>query len=754
MNTYKVEQEVEIPRIERVVGQSPFRCVYVMNQGYRNIHDHLVDELELLKLRIRRLLLIRQTGRPESPPRPFKGLVVSDEEVEQLLGNHPIHPESHEDIRRMTEEIDLWTRQIQSKREWSQKKGLRLPLDHLSQTFSLSPLEEQCILLCLALECDCRYEKLYAYLQDDLNCKYPTADLAMQLLCSTGEERRLLQLALLPSSVLFRSQILRFEPGTGSIYKRALYLEEGVLSFLLGGEQLDRQIESFVDLFHEDDRPDELIAGQEIQSKLRRFTGKQGIYYLWGPAGSGKTLHVRHLSAFLKRPLLIAHLDRMFMPLDRFREILQLLFREARLRNAVLCFANVHTLIEESDPSLKESRMPQGSLHTLLRQIPSFPGMIFMLADRVWKPSGFHHSVAFLAVELKAPDQLDRIRLWETFAQEYQFVSPLDWAALAGKFRFTAGQIREALMTAQTLANWNPSDRSGESPIHSKDLHQACLSVSDHKLADKATRIRLNYRWEELVLPRAQKEQLKSACNHVRYRHIVYGQWGFEQKLPYGKGLSMLFAGPPGTGKTMAAQVVAQELQLELYKIDLSQVVSKYVGETEKNLRQVYQEAQRSNAILFFDECDALFGKRSDVKDSHDRYANIQTAFLLQKAEEYDGISILATNLSKHIDDAFLRRFTYVIDFPFPDGEYREIIWRSMFTQDTPVSDDIDFEFLSTQFEIAGGNIKNIVVAAAFLAAEQSEPIGMKHLIHAAKQEMQKIGKLLFQDALGTYSGF
>jgi len=244
------------------------------------------------------------------------------------------------------------------------------------------------------------------------------------------------------------------------------------------------------------------------------------------------------------------------------------------------------------------------------------------------------------------------------------------------------------------------------------------------------------------VLPPEQLGQLKDICNRAKYRHIVYGDWGFDRKLSLGKGLNALFSGPPGTGKTMAAEVIANELNLDLYKIDLSQVVSKYIGETEKNLDKIFTEAQNSNAILFFDEADALFGKRSEVKDAHDRYANIEIGYLLQKMEEYDGITILATNLRKNMDEAFIRRIQVIIEFPFPDEEYRKLIWEVTFPTETPINDDVKFDILAREIKLAGGNIKNIALAAAFYAAGDGGIIQMPHLIYAARQEYQKIGRM------------
>jgi len=221
-----------------------------------------------------------------------------------------------------------------------------------------------------------------------------------------------------------------------------------------------------------------------------------------------------------------------------------------------------------------------------------------------------------------------------------------------------------------------------------------------------------------------------------------------------GKGLNVIFAGPSGTGKTMSAGIIAGELRMDLYKIDLSTVVSKYIGETEKNLERIFTEAGESNAILFFDEADSLFGKRSEVKDAHDRYANIETGYLLQKMEEYDGIVVLATNLRKNLDEAFIRRMHFIIEFPFPEEEDRYEIWRRVFPKAVPLGEDVDLRFMARQFKMSGGNIKNIALAAAFLAAgdEQENPtIGMNQLIRATRREYQKLGKLCTESDFGPY---
>jgi SpoVK/Ycf46/Vps4 family AAA+-type ATPase len=246
-------------------------------------------------------------------------------------------------------------------------------------------------------------------------------------------------------------------------------------------------------------------------------------------------------------------------------------------------------------------------------------------------------------------------------------------------------------------------------------------------------------------------EQLREICNYVKYYHTVYGDWGFDRKLSLGKGLNVLFAGPSGTGKTMAADIMANELGLDIYKIDLSAIVSKYIGETEKNLDRIFQEGQTSNAILFFDEADALFGKRSEVRDSHDRYANIEMAYLLQKMDEYEGMVILATNLRKNMDEAFARRMHFAVEFPIPEEADRYRIWQNIFPIETPLTTTIDLSFLALQFKITGGNIKNIALSAAFLAARDGGGITMENIIWATKREFQKLGKLCNESDFAQY---
>jgi hypothetical protein len=280
-------------------------------------------------------------------------------------------------------------------------------------------------------------------------------------------------------------------------------------------------------------------------------------------------------------------------------------------------------------------------------------------------------------------------------------------------------------------------------------LWQECRNQARPRLDELAQHLDSDANWHDLVLPEQPYQLLREIARHARQRAKVYESWGFARKGARGLGLSALFAGPSGTGKTLAAEVLAAELQLDLYRIDLSQVVSKYIGETEKNLRQVFDAAESGGVVLLFDEADALFGKRSEVKDSHDRYANIEISYLLQRMETYRGLAILTTNLKSALDTAFLRRIRFIVQFPFPDAGQRAEIWRRVFPAATP-NEGLDVTKLA-RLNLAGGNIRNIALNAAFLAADTNEPVRMDHLLRAARSECAKLEKLLTDAEIGGW---
>jgi SpoVK/Ycf46/Vps4 family AAA+-type ATPase len=349
-----------------------------------------------------------------------------------------------------------------------------------------------------------------------------------------------------------------------------------------------------------------------------------------------------------------------------------------------------------------------------------------------------------LTVDLPDPDPGTGAELWQAAlgSDIEQGLGPL-----LEQFRFGPHGVHEAAAQARVLAEL----RGGaDAEPTMGDLWTACRAHAGHDLGGLAHHLSGSADWDQLVLPDEAVAQLREIVAQVRNRGTVYGEWGWERRLGRGRGISALFSGPPGTGKTMAAEILADSLDLDLYRIDLSQVVSKYIGETEKNLARLFDAAERGGAILLFDEADALFGKRTEVKDSHDRYANIEINYLLQRMEDYRGLAILASNRKADLDDAFMRRIRFVVTFPFPDPASRLKIWQVILPAGVPTN-DLDPRVLA-RLDIAGGNIKNVALNASFLAADEGVPVGMDHVMQSARQEYQKIEKLVSRSEFGEYS--
>ena len=352
-------------------------------------------------------------------------------------------------------------------------------------------------------------------------------------------------------------------------------------------------------------------------------------------------------------------------------------------------------------------------------------------------------AVESYTVKVGLPALEEQLILWQTMSREYSLAPDADLAELTGEFELTPAAVKKALRCASLLA--------GSRTLTMGDIKNGCYRSFGADMGSKAVRINSVFDWDDLVLPAHSKELLQAACDQVRLRHKVFDGWGFGRKMPYGKSVSMIFTGSPGTGKTMAAQIVAKELGMDIYRISLANVVSKYIGETEKNLNEIFDNAKQSHVILFFDEADALFSRRTEVKDSNDKYSNMEAAFLLQKIEEFSGVVILATNLVQNFDEAFKRRMRFIIDFPFPDADRRRELWKRAFPKKAPLG-NIDFEFLVSHYELSGSNIRNIALHSAFLAASGTEePIGMKHIMAALRNEYAKSGKAFTRAEAGEY---
>ncbi|MFC4808130.1 ATP-binding protein [Paenibacillus sp. GCM10023250] len=650
-------------------------------------------------------------------------------------------------------EYNVLEARIRSRTIASMKAGVQLALPYLSQLFRLSDIEQSLLIIALAPELDSSYARQYANIQKDAARTTPTVDLAVQLLRTVQTGRILAQAIVDPSAKLMKFQLLRFrepDPSHG-LRSRSLYVDSPIVNYLIGMEQLDGRLGTAAYFAERPPDPDSDWLHDRLLGRMQHLIqtqltpsgalNRKVLFVFSGEAGSWKRRCAEAVCRELGISLLVGDVAKLLQHPMTFADCLFLLCREAHLHPAALCLLHTDSLFAHPD------RHPQ-EIAAFMDTMELFPNLTFVLGTRAWPAlqSSGHESLIHVAFELPGPEL--RRTLWQRMAVQVPLEESVDLDAVADKFRFTPGRIQHALNMARNLALWRD-------PVHArvsmKDLQVSCNAESNHSLGHLADPLTPAGTLQDLILPPDQMKRLQEIIDQVKYRSVVHEAWGFRKKLSRGRGINILLHGPPGTGKTMAAEVIANELGMDLYRINLSQVVSKYIGETEKNLHAIFQGAEDSYAILFFDEADALFGKRTEVKDALDRHANTEIAYLLQQMEEYDGITILATNLYHNMDAAFIRRMQHCIEFPIPDDRQRSEIWKAMFPSEAPRHGNIDYEFLARQFKISGGHIKNVVLSAAFLAAKEGQAIGMEHLVRAIKREMDKTGKLTSKEDFGIY---
>ncbi len=693
---------------------------------------HLQAELAridvLLKRAVRRWQLAGQ-----DQDDAFRGLYVSDGEASALLerpfasgwGDTVSLDEREE--RAYADALDRASRRVQSVMEEAAREGVPLRLVHLTQVFGLDRFDLDTFLIALAPSLDLRYEKLYGYLQDDVTRKLPTVDLVLNLLSPPGTERLTLLPGFSPEAPLFRNHLVELtDPDTETpppLLRRALLVDDAIVFWLLGRYRPHSRLGKDAMLSAPQGAEITWMLPERILPIIERVTSQKPVLALYGPDKVAQFAVANFAARSRGRVMLTvdvgAVIDRGVLPPMAVR----LALRDARLNGAIpFLFGWDACLVDGSPP-------PE-----LLAEVLAYPEVVVLGSRELWRPVEAPRDRNILWVELPVPGYAQRKVIWSHYLGDE---GKVDVSALAGQFALTTGQIRDAVATARDAAAQRGT------PMQEADLFAAARAHSNIRLASLARKIVPRYGWEDLVLPEDQIALLREIVNMVRGRPLVLETWGVGKKLASSSGVTVLFAGPSGTGKTMAAEVIANELKLDLYKIDLSTVVSKYIGETEKNLERIFTEAQASNAILFFDEADALFGKRSEVRDAHDRYANIEISYLLQALEDHDGVVIMATNLFGNLDSAFVRRMHFVIHFPFPDEGMRRRIWETVFPREAPLAPDVDFSDLGKRFQITGGHIRNIAVAAAFLAADDGKVITQKHILHAARREFQKMGKLV-----------
>jgi AAA+ superfamily predicted ATPase len=586
-------------------------------------------------------------------------------------------------------------------------------LEILSRTFGLSTFERAILLLCAGIELDSSLAESCAAAHGVSTRSYPTFSLSLAAFPSAHWS------ALNPAAPLRHWRLIEVvhQPGA-PLTISPLRIDERVLHFLTGLQYLDERLAGLLLPMEpaEDLVPSHAALASLIAATWSRSERRVPAIHLSGPDEITKRNIAAAGCAEAGLQVYALAADQIPANASELDGLMRLWERESALTSSAL-YLEAET-VEAGDVK---------AFAQVSRLLDRLQGPVILSTRDRWKPLRRRSKV----VDVGKPTASERRRAWQDLlgTAGVQVDGPLD--SVVEQFNLSVPAIRAAVTEALET---NPEGRDMVQALWDASRMQART-----RMEDLAQRIEPVASWDDLVLPDSEKTLLRAIVSHVTHRATVHEAWGFGEASSRGLGINALFAGTSGTGKTMAAEVLAHALRLDLYRIDLSSVVSKYIGETEKNLRRVFDAAEDGGAFLFFDEADALFGKRSEVKDSHDRYANIEISYLLQRMESYRGLAVLATNMRNAMDPAFLRRIRFVVNFPFPEFAQRAEIWRRIFPRKTPTG-TVNVQMLA-RLALTGGNIRSIAMNAAFRAAEEGAPVDMAHLARAARDEFVKMEK-------------
>ena len=589
----------------------------------------------------------------------------------------------------------------------------------LARSLEFGDFESYLLLLAAAPALDPAFAQAFAELHDDSRRDHVTLGLALALFASgAGEQRLLAADVLLPDGPLRALQLVDVaDDETTPLVSRRISVDERMTGFVRGANRIDARLRPLMHELPPGRTAPETSAA--IDALAERFEESPAANILTADEGAG-TEFAQQLAAVLDVRLCALDAHRMAeLPPQARLKIVRLLAREALLGRLAL-------VVNAADPA---------AAAVAAEIADGFGGVLLVVG-----PEPLSTYPQLQVVRVPATSRGDQAAAWHATLARYGQSLNGEVDAIVQQFELTGAEIDETVARALEL---------GDGAITGETLRWACRERPTPALDSIARRIEPAFDWDDMVVSSDVREQLRELADQVEQRSLVYETWGFGAQLVRGRGITALFSGPSGVGKTMAAEVLARHLDLELRRIDLAGITSKWVGETSKNVRRIFDVAERSGAILFFDEADALFGQRTEVRDSHDRYANVEVDYLLQRMEEYTGLAILATNRRDALDAAFLRRLRFAIDFPFPTVEDRRRIWEHVFPTQAAL-DEVDYGCLA-RLELSGGNIRSIAVNAAFLAARYRAAIGMPHLARAASREYAKLGKPMTAADLGPY---
>ncbi|MCX4736531.1 ATP-binding protein [Streptomyces sp. NBC_01363] len=699
-----------------------------MTQGTRGVREpadtstavieDLWEQLIQIEQRVRNAVALRRAADPQ-PDDPYRGQYLTPEAAARIV-----------------ESRDAFAPVPAHGSEPSPQSPPGSRIRQLAEDFGLMPLDIDLLLVAMAPDIDNRFERLYGYLNDDLTRRRPTIGLALDLCglpaASSGRFR------FSPSAPLVAGGLLEVLEADRPLLSRVLRVPDRITAHLLGDDEIDGRLRGLVRAVAHAEEPD---TGPEALRVAAALGTGSGLVHLLDRGGDPGRLAVEALLAAGRRALVVDIAALAALPEPA--EVVRTLAAEARLSGGGVVLGPLEALA----PERPERARLLGGLCAAVSGAP-----LVAYGKKNWDPLWTGESP--VPVHVLSPGPAGVARQWRRALAEAGTSVGLPAGSVAAdeelieataSYRLDSEQVRKAAVVASRLAVLE--DR----PVDAQDLRTAVRAQNGAGLERLARRIEPAVGWDDLVLPAATRQELSELALRARHREQVLGQWRMRPGGGRGRGIIALFAGESGTGKTMSAEVVASELGMELYVVDLSTVVDKYIGETEKNLERIFVEASDVNGILLFDEADAIFGKRSQVKDAHDRHANVESAYLLQRMESFDGIAVLTTNLRGNLDEAFTRRLDVIAEFPMPDARQRLALWDRCLGTAIPREAGLDLEFCAGRFELAGGSIRACAVTAAYLAAESGSPLGMEQIVSAVLQEYRKLGRLVRESEFGPW---
>lgn len=722
----------------RAKAKSPTRAKPV--EPYASDVDYVSDRLEVLRLRCRRVLAEREVA----------GLVPRDP-IATMTG-------SEADPAALAEAEGAARQRLDARLAKTDAPPATL---RLQQSFQLDDFELDVLMLALAPAIDGSFNGLYGRLKGLGYRAHLDVDVTLAVLAGDFSDRISRREAFGPTGRLLRHNLLLVGRGgvdSGDDFLNLeLRLPARLVALLMGIDGEDPALRAFSRVIEPTETLDQVVLPAAEKAAIVRLIGQhdgyrqalrrwgledavaygRGIVMLYsGPPGTGKTLTARAVANHLGRRLISVDASRLADQQRSWEANLDNLLREARLQDAVLFF-------DECEALFATHQRGTGHLSALLAALEQFEGVVILATNAPQALDSALDRRILYRVDFETPSPSLREAIWRVHLPPELPLGPeVDVPYLARRFEFTGGYIKNAVLLAASAAASRIADQSGPAHVTQADLLEGAWTQLRHRLNQYADRDVADLRLDDLILPAETKAQIREIIEAVSAQQIVFREWGFGKKFNKGRGLSALFDGDPGTGKTLSAEIIAAELGLGLYRVNVANVMSKYIGETEKNLTRVFGEARSAHAVLLFDEADSLFSKRVEVKQANDRFANMEVNTLLQLIERYDGLVMLTTNLKTSLDSALERRLSFKISFPFPEADTRATIWRHLLPETAPLADDLDFETLGDCYELSGGSIKNAVLRAAYRAAATRTQITMALLDDAARRECQAAGKL------------